>query len=499
MNFTRLVKKEKLQFFMIFILIGISSIKVSAQLSSIYRQLHKGPYPVGFQSQWALDSSRPYALVPENDTILKMEARPILINIWYPAKKGKASKMEYSEYLNIETEEPYFEAFSEKLRAYNIKVIKREITEDETPESTKDLRIQQLLSLKVLAKQNLEPISEIKGLVVYHAGAGSSFEDNILLCEQLASHGYLVLGSAFQREDGASLNIDASTGSFKDFDFLINFALAQKKVSADTPLYLIGHSLGAQTIFRYIANGFGKKVRKAIFLDTTQDYHSLAFEFWSFVPVALRGLDHFTMKTLSVASPSAIFQLQDKLVQSDRTLLTIDSLGHNDFISQGILKLMFDKSPHRKEYFKRYVYLNNFIIDYLEGKDQMEKPWFNGNIEELPKNAAFNQTFNPTANIPPNARQLREFAKTEDIEKVIEVLTKFRKSHPESTIYSNTYGLAWVFELLSRNEAYEARQIHQFYSSFLGNSLDRSFKFYMKYTPNKEFVTKAEKWWSLLE
>jgi predicted dienelactone hydrolase len=34
-------------------------------------------------------------------------------------------------------------------------------------------------------------------LVIYHSGNGSSFEDNSVLCEFLASHGYVVLGSAF--------------------------------------------------------------------------------------------------------------------------------------------------------------------------------------------------------------------------------------------------------------------------------------------------------------
>ena len=35
-------------------------------------------------------------------------------------------------------------------------------------------------------------------LVLYHSGAGSSFEDDAVLCEFLASHGYVVIGSAFQ-------------------------------------------------------------------------------------------------------------------------------------------------------------------------------------------------------------------------------------------------------------------------------------------------------------
>ena len=48
--------------------------------------------------------------------------------------------------------------------------------------------------------------------MIYHGGYGSSFEDNSVLCEYLASHGYVVFGSAFQDEKGGSFNIDGKDG-----------------------------------------------------------------------------------------------------------------------------------------------------------------------------------------------------------------------------------------------------------------------------------------------
>ena len=58
-------------------------------------------------------------------------------------------------------------------------------------------------------------------LVVYHAGAGSSFEDNAWLCEELARHGFVVVGSAFSKADGSTFGIDARTGSARDMAFLV--------------------------------------------------------------------------------------------------------------------------------------------------------------------------------------------------------------------------------------------------------------------------------------
>ena len=45
-------------------------------------------------------------------------------------------------------------------------------------------------------------------VVVYHCGAQSSYEDNSVLCEFLASHGYVVIDGAFQQASGATFNID---------------------------------------------------------------------------------------------------------------------------------------------------------------------------------------------------------------------------------------------------------------------------------------------------
>ena len=80
--------------------------------------------------------------------------------------------------------------------------------------------------------------------MIYHAGHGSSFEDNSVLCEFLASHGYVVFGSAFQEPSGASFNVDGKQTSARDMEFLI--AYAKQLPNADWHhVGVIGHSGGA--------------------------------------------------------------------------------------------------------------------------------------------------------------------------------------------------------------------------------------------------------------
>ena len=89
-------------------------------------------------------------------------------------------------------------------------------------------------------------------LVIYHSGAGSSFEDNAVFCEFLASHGYVVVGSAFQDQRGQTLAVDGGEGSARDLEFLIAHARRQPNVDWQH-IGLIGHSLGAQAILMYRA------------------------------------------------------------------------------------------------------------------------------------------------------------------------------------------------------------------------------------------------------
>ena len=87
-------------------------------------------------------------------------------------------------------------------------------------------------------------------LVIYHSGAQGSFEDNAVFCEFLASHGYVVIGSAFQDVTGRTLAVDGSKGSARDLEFLIAHARRQPNVDWQK-IGLVGHSLGAQAILMF--------------------------------------------------------------------------------------------------------------------------------------------------------------------------------------------------------------------------------------------------------
>jgi len=126
----------------------------------------------------------------------------------------------------------------------------------DTPEAELDdagrAEMEEALAEPTLCVAGAEPAAGPFPLVVYHGGLGSSFEDNAALCAYLASHGYVVLGSAFPRADGRSLNIDGFHGSAEDVQFLVRWADAHAFTDARR-VGLVGHSAGAQAMLRFAA------------------------------------------------------------------------------------------------------------------------------------------------------------------------------------------------------------------------------------------------------
>jgi pimeloyl-ACP methyl ester carboxylesterase len=122
-------------------------------------------------------------------------------------------------------------------------------------------RLAALLAAPTACRAGAEPAASLAGppsrteapfpLVLHHSGANSSFEDDAAWCAWLASHGYVVVASAFLAADGDDLGIDARGGSAGDARFLARWARAQGLGGGK--LGLVGHSAGAQAWLRFAA------------------------------------------------------------------------------------------------------------------------------------------------------------------------------------------------------------------------------------------------------
>jgi dienelactone hydrolase len=471
---------------------------MGAQPSPLWGKLTPGPHAVGYTSSWQFDYSRRHntTFADKSTYATGKSPRPILVNLWYPARKaGGAESMPHRRYLNIRSHEPLLAKFSAELAKYNHGVIAREVIGKPPAELTarEKALLEQLLDTPTACEWNATPAPGRFPLVIYHAGAGSSFEDNSVLCEFLASHGFVVLGSAFQQQSGDSFNTDNREGSMRDLDFLI--AHARQLPSADwNRIGLIGHSAGAQAALRYRSQP-DTTVDAVVSLDTTQDYRGVEDPLWQFTAQVMANGKNFNCPLLMVAGPSAFFALADSLQAAERYYLTMRDMDHNDYISQGVISrerlyhLRFGGADQTAEgrakektaldracggYEALCLYILRFLEAELKG-DTTSKEFLarqyrdtivggaEPHVEYVPSGRTGPDLYQMDSPLPPTPRQVRPFLGEHGSRKTIEVLRRFRKQAAAHPIYSSTFELHLVSDLLDQGRTEDAIAFHDYY------------------------------------
>jgi len=315
---------------------GVAALLSSCASSRAQAPAERTEHRIGFRSSWELDPARTYRTQFDDGVTYGREKspRPVLVNLWYPAASD-GRRMNHTEYLAFEPSDPRLHALAEKLLAHELEVLSGEVLgrDPEPLDPAWRPAVLRALERTTPCIRDAEPAAGPFPLVLYHAGGGSSFEDNALLCEELAARGFVVLGGAFLDHQGESLNIDSANAG-REFEFLLRLA-------ADLPfvdlgrIAAVGHSAGAQGILRYNARG-GTALDAIVALDTTQDYRTLRDPRWPELVREVRDASaHWRTPTLFVAGPDALFALGDTLQGCERGYLTVPDLTHNDFISQG--------------------------------------------------------------------------------------------------------------------------------------------------------------------
>lgn len=187
--------------------------------------LPHGPHTVGFVSSWELDHGRTYRTAFDDGATYGAEKspRPILVNRWYPAVATGRDPMPHGAYFEIGSADAALEQLARALSEHGRRIFVQEVLQPEEeelgPEGLADL--ERLLAAPTACYSGAKPASGPFPLVLFHSGAGSSFEDNAAFCAYLASHGYVVLGGAYLDASGESLGVDGGDGSAGDFAFLL--------------------------------------------------------------------------------------------------------------------------------------------------------------------------------------------------------------------------------------------------------------------------------------
>jgi hypothetical protein len=476
----------------------------AAQSQPLWGKLSPGSYGVGFRTVWQLDYSRRYDMTFADKTTYATgkAPRPILINIWYPAKAaGDGETMRHCDYLDVRSAEPSLAKLSGALADYVMRPYTQESQGKPDKEARdREKRVQnELLNTPTPCVRDAAAAEGPFPLVIYHAGAGSTFDDNSVLCEFLASHGYVVFGSAFQEPSGESFNVDGKHTSARDMQFLIGYAKQLPNVDWHH-VGVIGHSAGAHATLMYRAQP-DCLADAVVSLDTTQDYYSTAELRWEELCATVgKNRKNMTGPLLMVANPHAYFQLADSLSLAPRYYLTIKDLNHNNFVSQSSMmgelrhRLRFPTAagvgagpPNAEEvkdrtrltavksaYESLCIYILHFLDAELKGDAAGKKfvatqyrdtPLAGAapHVEYLPPGVTGAEPYAENSSQPPTPRQVRDFLRKHGSIKTVALFRRFQKDSPTQPIYHRIFGWALVSDLLDQGRPQDAIVFRDYY------------------------------------
>lgn len=499
-----------------------------AQSPPLWGGISPGDWEVGFRSEWILDSGRTYEAVFDDGSYYGVDnkaPRPILVNVWYPVVPDPdASHMPHRGYLKIAPDEPELMGMAAALARYNRRVLARQVIGQGIHDDRTAALFQASLDLPTASRREAPAARGPFPVVIYHAGHSSSYEDNSVLCEVLASRGYVVIGSAFQRGDGSGLEVDTRSASIADIEELIRHA--RQWVTADwSRLALVGHSGGAQLALRYAVRP-GAAVDAYVSLDTTQDYWGFSLDFWPHVRHVLENREHFTAPVLVAANPHAVFMLADSLDEADRYYVTVEGLEHDQFISQGLMTSDFQaraagdsvpeggpESMRRAAYrgdplvMDRYQLLVMSVVGFLDAHlrgDRAALRWLRdpattteGNsglrIEHVPRGVSSAPDYVHAAERPPSPRQMRPLLDRIGVERTVEILKTWSETAAGSPVLRNPeFAVALLHELVTGERRGEARRLYGFYSELHDGLIGAYLRWYDLFADMDDLVTARE-------
>jgi dienelactone hydrolase len=332
-----------------------------AQDPLLWGSLEHGLYSVGFQSSIALDGSRKY----------DGKARPILLDVWYPASSTPDPGFHYAQYLRVPdvSAHPWFK---ERLETFIRDVVSDDLFQKKTEAALNmDERsaFEKLLATRTTAHLAAAPLPGPFPVVLYHSGAGGSFEDNSLLFEYLASSGYVVVSSAFESPFPKFIgnNMGGIERSGPDLDFMAQQARQWPYADA-VKLAAIGHSAGAQNILQWI--GSPKcPARAFVSLDTTLEYSPEDYKGHKLVRDAIRKLTppHVAVLLFAQASRHPRFSTFDSyLREAPRYEAEAAELNHDDFLTHGYLGRVLTQMPNAEAVRRSYEEVCRTIRAFLD-------------------------------------------------------------------------------------------------------------------------------------
>jgi len=485
----------------------------NAQTPALWGDLKSGSYPVGFRFIYKYDYSRGWKTREDANGYPQAESRgrPIRVSVWYPAKnRANASRMLYEDYIPSTARQAGFAELNSLLK-------KRDVTNLRA--SLKGEEYNNLVMMRMAAVQNAVPQNGAFPLIVYSAGLNNSSQDNVVLCEYLAGHGYVVVTVPQFGTTSLDVNLkfqnalDLETQAL-DLQYAIGAVHDLSNINHDR-LGIIGYSVGGVVALNSVMRN--TDVDAIVTLDPTfgvTPFIRLATDSPYYAPTNLRVPWMYIYRV----EPATNLAVSDALKYSDRYRLAFTGMLHQDFSSLPMFSPQSAATPTRTaETAKRGYqtvcrYILNFFNAYLK-KDERglefitRSPGENGVAESIARFEIRN-AITP----PPTEEKFLRVVEQEGFDQAIKLYNEHRARNPQEPIFSENFLNQLGYRLINQNRLAQALEIFRLnveaypasanaYDSFaeaymLSGNKEMAIKFYEKsieLNPNNRGAIEAVK------
>jgi hypothetical protein len=463
-------KREELMrsYLIIIALIIAAAVGSAADKPLLWGDLKPGKYGAGFTLRSQYDYSR--AFRPEVRFDGKRNegetARPAQILVWYPASVSSGAKrMHYRDYVHLSARELSFEKLtSEENRKSEGQYIDGLVSNQQYGRKA----LEWLMSATTAAVADAPAIKGKFPLVIYGPGSGGAAFENSILCEYLASHGYVVAAIPSIGTYTRMPNVDLL--GFNSYARDMEFAMAAMHAfpNADAKnVAIAGFSMGGSS--STLVQMRNMNIHGAVYFDTGLPYREFLDTHFKNAPEwdrnALRAPQLYFIRR--VPEVDLGFAKDIRYAEIYTLISGRDFFRHNDFIADSMLAgtvpdLFPENTSDRKALYEAIcLYTLNFLNGCLKGDPKgieflKSTPEKNGIPEKL-----LEFSYKPATSSPPRRSEIMEMLATEGASKFREAYRKFRTAQPDSAPIAEDLILGTGFLMLSRGEFAKAIDVFE--------------------------------------
>lgn len=451
----------KLKLYFIATALTLILLVAPAIVSASWHGLTPGKYEVGFKTIEKYDYARTF--MPKYDyfgNLIEGErARPIQICIWYPAMAPlDAQRMVYGEYNFPYPEDDRFFNVISRFQGQDTGYLFYAFQNNQGV-------VLDFLSVEMNAVKDAKSVDGKFPLLIYFSNLKSGIGDNVLLCEYLASQGFVIVTSHSYgtRELGAQMSQGDLETQLTDKEFIFANIKDLPNIDMDK-IGTLGSGFGglASMLFPMRCGD----IDASLSLNNpciVQDY----IEFTSNCPYfAKKNLTVPYMNVYSSDIGEVNLSLLDTLKYSERFSLWFSETPRTAFTSHRLLSTMMPGQEkavdevERKSYQAICQYSLNFFNAYLNKSEAGKKYIYN-----IPKSNNLDPnlmtiSFIPANDVPPSPAEFIQIIRGEGgVSKAVELYEKFKIEQPEHQLFSEAALNAIGYGLLTNAEIENAIQL----------------------------------------